>query len=178
MDAYELLMTRRSIRRYTEQEADEGTIRKILEAGMAAPTAANTRDWSFIVVTDRELLNRMADGNGRAATPLRNAAFGILVCGDLAKALPQAQAYWVIDCALAAENMTLAATALGLGSVLIGTWPQEEKVSSQRALFDLPETIIPHTIIAFGYPEDPSLLEHGREDRVIYQEDRIHFNKW
>lgn len=178
MDAYELLMTRRSIRRFKAEPVPEGVIRKILEAGMAAPTAANARDWSFLVITDRETLGKMADGNGRAAAPLRNAAFGILVCGDLDKALPQAQDYWIIDCALAAENLTLAATALGLGSVLIGTWPQAEKVAAQRDLFGLPETVIPHMIIAFGYPEDPSLLESGRTDRVIFQEDRIHFDKW
>ncbi len=178
MDAYELLMTRRSIRRFTGEPVPAEVIRKILEAGMAAPTAANTRDWSFIVVTDRERLAEMADGNGRAAAPLKNAAFGILVCGDLAKALPQARDYWIIDCALAAENLTLAATALGLGSVLIGTWPQAEKVSAQKELFGLPETVIPHTIIAFGYPEDPALLAGGRTDRTIYQEDRVHFGRW
>lgn len=174
MDALDAIMTRRSIRKYTDQPIDDATLRQILAAGMSGPTATNARDWHFLVIRDRETLNQMADANGRAATPLREAAVGILICGDLERAFPRARDYWVIDGAIAGQNMILAAHALGIGSVWLGTWPQEEKVEAQRTLFGLPDTVAPHSIIAFGYPaEDKSDLPHPD-----YEEDRVHFACW
>ena len=57
----------------------------------------------------------------RPAGPLRGADVGILICGDLERAFPRAQEYWAIDGAIAGQNMTLAAKALGIGSVRLGT---------------------------------------------------------
>ena len=150
MNAYENIMNRRSIRKYTNQPISEEDIRKILAAGMSAPSCTNARDWSFLVVQDKETLNKMADANGRPAEPLRGAALGILVLGDLERAFPRAKDYWVVDGAIAAENMILAANALGIGFVWLGTWPQMERVEGLRKLFNLPETAIPHSVIAFG----------------------------
>ena len=154
MDAYENIMNRRSIRKYTSQPISEEDTRKILAAGMAAPSCTNARDWSFLVVRDRDMLNKMADANGRPAEPLRGAALGILVLGDLERAFPRAKDYWVIDGSIAAENMILAANALGIGSVWLGTWPQMERVNGLRRLFGLPENAIPHSVLAFGYPDE------------------------
>lgn len=94
----------------------------------------------------------MAEANGAPAEPLKDAAMGILVCGDLSRSFEQAKDYWVIDCSIAAQNMTLAAQALGIGSVWLGIWPQMERVERQSRLFALPKHIIPHSILAFGYP--------------------------
>jgi nitroreductase len=126
----------------------------ILKAGMSAPSCVNARDWSFIVVTDEEMLAKMADANGRPAEPLRHAAFAVLVCGDLERAFSKAPEYWIIDASIAAENMILAATDIGIGSVWLGTYPQMERVNRQKELFGLPKTIEPHSIIAFGYPKE------------------------
>mgnify|MGYP003324832985 CR=1 FL=1 len=60
----------------------------------------------------------------------------------------------MIDCSIAAQNMTLAAEELGLGSVWLGVWPVEERVKNQAKLFNLPEKIVPHSILVFGYPDD------------------------
>lgn len=95
----------------------------------------------------------MADANGRPADPLRGAALGILVLGNLERAFKSAPDYWIIDGSIAAQNMILAAHAMGIGSVWPGTYPQMERVEAQRKLFGLPDTIIPHSIIAFGYPD-------------------------
>lgn len=84
---------------------------------MAGPNCVNARDWSFLVAQDRDTLNKMADANGHPAEPLRKAALGILVLGDLERAFSRAQDYWLVDGAIAAENMILAANALGIGSV-------------------------------------------------------------
>ena len=153
MDALENIMTRRSVRYYTDQPISDEDLETILRAGMAGPSCTNARDWSFLVTRDRETLNKMADGNGRPAEPLRRAALGILVLGDLERAFKPAPDYWIIDGSIAAQNMILAAHALGIGSVWLGTYPQMERVEQQRALFGLPDTVIPHSIIAFGYPD-------------------------
>ena len=63
---------------------------------------------------------------------------------------------------------------LGLGAVWLGTWPQMDRVEAQKKLFALPETIVPHSIIALGYPEAD--ITAPRESR--YEADRVHFNQW
>ena len=173
MDAIEAILTRTSIRKFTDQPVSDETIHTILRAGMSGPSCVNARDWSFIVVKDRNTLNKMADANGRPAEPLRGADFGVLVCGDLERAFPRAQEYWVVDGSIAAQNMILAAKALGVGSVWLGTWPQMNRVEALRALFNLPETQVPHSVIAFGYP-----AEQPAPRAPEWEEDRVHFEKW
>lgn len=167
------ILSRRSIRKYTARSLSEEDIKLLLTSAMSAPSCVNSRDWSFIVVTDRDMLCRMADSNGRPAEPLRGAAAGILVCGDLSRAFQKAPDYWIIDCAIAAENICIAAQALGIGSVWLGTWPQMERVKNQAALFSLPEHIVPHSIIALGYPDEEPTVR-----ACIYEASRVHFNQW
>ncbi len=173
MELVEGVLNRRSIRKFTDRHITDEELHTILRAGMTGPTCANTRDWSFLVVRDKEMLNRMADANGRPAEPLRHCDVGILILGDLERAFPRAKDYWVIDGAIAGQNMTLAAEGLGIGSVWLGTWPQMERVENQRELFSLPDTVIPHSILAFGYPAEEKNGEHPD-----YEESQVHFEKW
>ncbi len=173
MDAIENILSRVSVREYSDREISDTDLRTILEAGMSGPSCVNARDWSFIVVRDREMLNKMADANGRPATPLRSAKLGILICGDLERAFHGAPDYWVVDGSIAAQNMILAANALGIGSVWLGTWPQMNRVEKQAELFHLPETQIPHSIIAFGYPAGDV-----KKEKLLFEEDRVHYEKW
>ena len=173
MDAIQTILTRISTRQFTDQPISDEAVHAILEAGMSGPTAVNARPWSFIVVRDRDMLNKMVDGNGRAAEPLRRAALGVLVCGDMERAFKPAPDYWVMDGSIACQNMILAAHALGIGSVWLGTWPQENKMAAQKELFRLPEHIVPHSIIAFGYP-----AQESTKVKQLYEEDRVHFEKW
>ena len=174
MDALEAIFTRRSVRKFTDKPIEEEKLRQILEAAMSGPSCVNARDWAFVAVTEKEKLRQMAQANGRPAQPLKEAAAGILVCGDLQRAFGPAPEYWVIDGAIAAQNICLSAQAMGIGSVWLGTWPQMDRVGNQRWLFDLPETVTPHTIIALGYPAGESAAP--RESR--YEEDRVHWEKW
>ena len=80
----------------------------------------------------------------------------------------------VVALAIAAQNICLAAQELGLGAVWLGTWPQMDRVEAQKKLFALPETIVPHSIIALGYPEAD--ITAPRASR--YEADRVHFNQW
>ena len=173
MDAIQAIMSRISVRKYIDKAISDEALQTILEAGMSGPSCVNARDWSFIVVRDADTLNKMADANGRPAEPLRHAKLGILVCGDLERAFQGAPDYWVIDASIAAQNMILAAQALGIGSVWLGTWPQMNRVKAQVELFHLPETIVPHSVIAFGHPGGAA-----DKDKLIFEPDRVHYEKW
>ncbi len=174
MDAIMNMLTRKSVRKFSDKPISEDDIHTILRAGMSGPSATNARPWSFIVVRDHDRLNAMAEANGPAADPLRGAALGILVCGDLDRAYTKAPDYWKIDAAIAAQDMILAAQDLGIGSVWLGTWPQPEKVKAQTELFGLPANIVPHSIIAFGYPKEGETFP----ERDLYEADRVHFEEW
>jgi len=196
MDALENIMTRRSVRRFLDQPVSDEDLETILRAGMAGPSCVNARDWCFLVTRDPRLLEQIAAANGRAADPLKGAKLGILVMGDLERAFPPAPDYWVIDGAIAAQNMILAAHALGIGSVWLGTWPQMERVEGQRKLFGLPDTVVPHTVIAFGYADEaaereprrpPKTEGPGAPDKVpprpalekgAYEPERVHYDHW
>ncbi|MCM1488642.1 MAG: nitroreductase family protein [Firmicutes bacterium] len=172
MNIIEGIQSRRSVRRFTDTPITDDALRIILEAGMSGPSCVNSRDWSFLVTRERDILGKMADANGRPAEPLRNAALGILVLGDLERAFPPAKEYWIIDGAISAENMILAAWGLGIGSVWLGTWPQNDRMEKLRKIFSLPETTVPHSIIAFGYPDEKP------EAKGFYEENRVHIDKW
>lgn len=178
METIQAIMSRRSVRSFTDMPIPEEALQTILAAGMAGPVCVNARDWSFLVVRDKETLGKMADANGRPADPLRGAALGILVLGDLSRAFPPAKDYWIIDGAIAAQNMILAAHDLGIGSVWLGTYPQMERVEAQRELFGLPDSVIPHSLIAFGYPGEEK--DDGRPpmEKGYFEEDRIHMEQW
>ena len=173
METLKAIATRKSIRRFLDKKVSDETVHKILAAGMSGPSATNARPWAFLVVTDTTMLERMADCNGKYAGPLRGAAFAVLVCGDTELFFKLAPEFWSIDAAIAAQNMILAAHDLGVGSVWLGTYPIESYVRAQAELFHLPRTIVPHSIIAFGYPEDAVLQE-----RNLYEADRVHFECW
>ena len=182
MEALEAIMTRHCVRSFSDREVTDETIATLLKAAMAAPSSTNARDWSFIVVRDSETLNKMADANGRPANPLRKAPVGILVCGDTERSYKVAPEYWIIDCANACENLLLAAHAMGLGGVWLGTWPEMERVEGQKKLFDLPDTVIPHSVLAIGWPSREEFTDSDRpkappkppEDPA----ERIHYEKW
>lgn len=174
MDSTLNIFTRRSIRSYEARSISEPDMRRIFTAAMSGPSCADTRDWQFIVVEDRETLNKMADANGQYAEPLREAAAGILICGDLDRAFPNAPDYWIIDGAIAGQNIVLAARALGIGSVWLGTWPEMDRVAKLRELFHLPDSIIPHSIIALGYSKSTEDVT----DKNAYDESRIHRETW
>ena len=174
MDTIQNILTRRSIREFEDLCIPEEDMRIILTAAMSGPSCVNARDWQFIVVDDKETLNKMADANGKPAEPLRKAAAGVLICGDLNRAFKSAKEYWVVDGAIAGQNMVLAARALGIGTVWLGTWPQMRRVENLSELFALPESIIPHSIIAFGYSKETEDIS----DKNAYDEAHIHFGKW
>ena len=137
---------------------------------MAAPSAGNHQPWEFVVITERETLDQIADLH-RYAKMLYHAPLCICVCGDLRRVVERLPEYWVQDCSAATENVLLAAEALGLGAVWCGVYPDEELVAAVRSLLHLPCHVTPLNVVAIGYPDaDPAVRDKWREDRVHWQQ--------
>ena len=165
------LFSRRSVRAYRQQEVADDVVRDLLEAAMAAPSAVAKDPWAFVVVRNRSLLAQIAAGlpNG---TMLRDAAVGIVVCGDLQRAHDRQLSYLLQDCSAAIENLLLAASTLGLGACWLGVHPREERVQHVRRLLNLPDPVIPVAAIATGWPaETPA-------PRTRYRADAVHHEAW
>ncbi len=161
------IFARRSIRKYTDQPVSKEDIRTLLEAAMAAPSASNRKPWRFIVVTERRTLDALAEAHPYGKM-LFEAPLCISVCGDLT----EMEQFWVQDCSAATENLLLAATALGLGAVWLGVYPNQERVVAVRQILGLPETITPLNLISIGHPAEE------KEPRTQYDESRVHWEHW
>lgn len=176
MKTIEAILTRKSVRKYSDKPIEEATLQTILKAGQAGPSARNRRDWHFLVVQDPATLKKMAESHGlNVSMPLMRAKMAIVVLGDKSVS---AGDFWQVDCSIAAQNMILAAHELGIGSCWIGTFPAEERIKVHREIFHLPENIVPHSIITFGYPKDDSNFYVLKEGKPALEENKIHREKW
>jgi nitroreductase len=167
MDAMEAILSRRSIRKYSGEAISEATVLDLLKAAMSAPSAHNAQPWHFIIIDDRQTLDKIPQFHPYSAM-LREAQLAIAVCGDT-----QVQpAFWVQDCAAATENILLAAQAKGLGAVWLAVYPREERTQGLINLLGLPDNITPLSIVSLGYPGE----KKAPADR--YTEAKIHRNHW
>lgn len=146
------ILARTSIRSYQDRPVEQDKIEKLLRAGMAAPSAVDKRPWHFVVVTDKQVLQGLAEANPNAGMAA-HAPLAIVVCGDKTKALTRVPDYWVQDVAAATENILLAAHGMGLGAVWTGTYPVADRVEKVAKVINLPEHIVPFCTIVIGYPE-------------------------
>ena len=165
------IMTRTSIRQYTDEPVSKADIETMLRAGMAAPTAVNRQPWHFVVINSKEKLAELAGSNPRGGM-LKQAALAIVVCGNMDKALQgPAQGFWIQDCSAATENILLAANALGLGAVWTGLYPDENRAGEVAKILKLPQAFIPLCTIVIGHPaERPQPKDKWKPENVSYNE--------
>ena len=165
------IMTRTSIRQYTDEPVSKADIETMLRAGMAAPTAVNRQPWHFVVINSKEKLAELAGDNPRGGM-LKKAPLAIVVCGNMDKALPgQGRGFWVQDCSAATENILLAANAIGLGAVWTGLYPDVNRAGAVAKVLKLPETYIPLCTIVIGHPaEQPTPKDKWKPGNVSYNE--------
>jgi nitroreductase len=166
----ETIFQRRSIRKYTEQPVEAEKLDLLLKAAMAAPSAMNCKPWEFVVVTDPEKLSKIRK---RLIFGNRNAPAAVIVCGNPSLSLnPVARLFWVQDCSLAGENILIAASSMGLGTVWIGVYPVNEFVQVVRKIIGLPKGVTPLGNIYVGYQAEE------KQARTQYDPDRIHKNMY
>jgi len=162
-----IFSNRRSIRKFRSKSVPEETVQKIVEIGQRAPSACNLQTYSIIWVKDLEIKEKILDACW-ASKQMKNVPVVFVICADVrrlgktldylkaAHCFKQKSGYAIklmsiIDASLVAENMTLAAECLGLGSVYIGGALADKEVIS---ILKLPEGVLPLTLLCVGYPDE------------------------
>lgn len=163
------IFKRRSIRKFKQIPLSKEEINLLLKAGMAAPTARNNQEWEFVVIDNKEIMNKILEFHV-FGKPLIEAALAIAVCGDTTKQTELG--YVAQDCAAATQNILLQATMMNIGSCWVGIYPRPERVAGVTNLLGLPEHIVPITVIALGYPNDE------KPENNNFFEEKIRYNKW
>lgn len=163
----DMILTRRSIRKYNDEPVSREHQEQIARAGFAAPSARNAQPWHIVMVDDRDTLKRLADAHPYGKM-LAGAGLGIAVVGDPSIS----DAYWVQDCSAMTQNILLAAHGLGLGAVWLGCYPREDRVAEIRDILGIPESMQVLSLIAAGHPAE------SKPPRDDMKEERLHYNKW
>lgn len=170
--AYENIMTRTSVRAYTDRDISAEQMDTLLRAAMAAPTAGNKQPWRFVVIRDRKTLDFIGD-NFNSMTMMKQAPVGVVVCGNENATFDgDGREYWVQDASAATENLLLAAHSIGLGAVWCGVYPIPERVKQFSELLALPDSILPLNCIAIGYPSA------APTPKDKWHPEYIHTDKW
>lgn len=152
----ENILTRTSDRLFdAAKDVEKDKIETILRAAMAAPSGVNRQPWHFYVVTDKKILEALADSLPYCKMA-KDAGAAIVVCGDSAKFLDGVDdTLWVQDLSAASENILLASHALGLGSVWTALYPHPDRIEKVKNLLAIKDTLIPFNVIPVGYVRTP-----------------------
>jgi nitroreductase len=172
MDFHEAIVGRRAVREYTAEPVDEALIRRLIDAAVQAPSAVNQQPWRFTIVRDQALLDAVSrqakahmlatlpadQHSGHFQTLLGDAGFQIFYHAPALVLISTAldERWGVEDCALAAENLMLAAYAEGLGSCWIGFAQGFLNTPEGKAALGLSQSTWPIAPIIIGHPKAPS----------------------
>lgn len=146
MSLVDIVLSRRSIRRYEKREIPKDVLDKILEAGRQAPSAANRQPWHFIAVTDDAIKNELSKGMWNKF--LKDAPIVIVGCANTGEIL--AGKWAIVDTSIALQNMVIAAWAMGIGSCWIGDFKEEKA----KQLLSIPDKWKIIVLVTFGYPAE------------------------
>ena len=149
-----LIQKRRSIRKFKTKPVKQDKIDTLVEAALRAPSSRGLQPWEFVVVTDKDILERLSRARPHGSAFLGNAPLGIVVYAD-----PTTADTWVEDTSIAATYIQLAAESLGLGScwIQIRNRMHDDKVSAGdyvAEILHLPKGRKVEAIIAVGYPDE------------------------
>lgn len=174
-DLMEMILKRRSIRKYNGEAIPEELLEQVIEAGLASETSRNTYSWAFIVVRDKDMLAKMAHARLHSALMLEGADAAIVVLGD-----EERTDVWTEDCSIAMAHMHLMADQLGLGSCWIqgrlrecedGSMTTEEYL---RELLGFPHNMRLEAMLSLGMTDDHPRA-HTKEE---LKREKIHREKW
>ncbi len=184
MQLSEAIHSRRAVRAYTSERLEEGLVRTLIDAAIHAPSAMNRQPWSFCVIQDQEKLKRISDeakahmlrttaaglASAHFAETLGNAAFQIFYHAPTLILISATDAgqWGVIDCALAAQNLMLAATDAGLGSCWIGFAQGWLETRDAKTFLGLPEEHVPVAPIIVGHPASQPPAVPRRDPEILW----------
>jgi nitroreductase len=183
MDLYDLMMKRRSVRLFKDQEIPESMIEKLLDAAIHAPSGGNIQPLSLILVRSIEGKKKLAELAGGQPW-VRNAPLSMIFCLDFYRIKKWAEmcqtefqgeeainhffiAY--ADLMVAAQNVVILAESFGLGSVYVGSIQHE--IDEIRNFFELPLYVLPLMVLSIGYPKSiPQNIPKLKKDVIVHQE--------
>ena len=162
-----IFLRRRSIRKFSSKPVREVDVRKIVEVGQRAPTACNLQTYSVVWVKDAKPREKVLDACGVSGS-IVNAPIVFVICADVRRlskvldylgydhCLKHGYGYSIklmsiMDASFMAENMTVAAECLGLGSVFVGSALANDEVIKT---LKLPRGVLPLTLLCVGYPDE------------------------
>ena len=171
---FELLKSRRSIRKYLLKPVEQEKIQQIAFAALMSPSSKRSTPWEFIVVQDKKMLLKLSECRSHSSQMLADSPLGIIVTADSSKSN-----VWLEDASIAAIIMQLQAQDLGLGSCWIQVYDREkdEKLTSEeyiRGLFDIPDQFKILCILSIGYPNEER--KPFDTDKLITE--KIHYEKF
>ena len=173
MDMLEIMRSRRSVRRYTDEKLSDEQLKKIVSGALLAPSGHSKYPCEFIVVTNRELLEKMSHCRKSVAKMLEGAAAAIVVVADKDKSDT-----FVEDSCVAMMSMELVATSLGVGNcwIQVRNREAEDDTPSEnylRGILNFPENFACQAILSLGYPAKPPRareLDKLNFDKISYRE--------
>ena len=170
MNVSDAIRLKRAVRKFTPDALPPETILTILNAGRRAQSSKNTQPWHFIAITDRPILEALAEC-GNYASHLAGAALGVaIVHSD-----PGEKFQLMFDIGQAAAYMQLAAWELGIGSCLASIYESDKA----RTILDFPQDQTLRIAISFGFPQDKDVLvNQPQKGGRIALNDLIHWEKW
>jgi nitroreductase len=191
LTALDVIFSRRSVRAYTPQPLEDETVHSLLDAAIQAPTAIHAEPWAFVIVQDADALKQVSDRTkadllASAATHQEAHARGEATDGFLKRVMDPAfsvfydahtlivicaaarQPFAAADCWLAAENLMLAATALGLGTCVIGSAVGALNTDDIKRALGIPPSIEAIAPIVVGVPASSAATPALRgEPRIV-----------
>lgn len=170
----ELLLTRHSIRRYTDKPIEADQVKTILEAGLLAPSSKNARSFSFVAVEDPEVLSRLSECKPVYAASVKGARLAIVVCAN-----PEKSEAYIEDATVAAILMHLQAHDLGIGSCWVqvrGRYAADGEPSEDvvRDILSIPQNIMVECIMTFGYPDEQR--KPVNPEKLLWE--KVHIGTW
>ena len=165
MSTVDLILSRRSIRRYENKDIPEEVLQQILETGRQAPSAVNRQPIHFVIVNDHDILKNLCDN--LITRFVKYAPLAIVGCANTKSLLTGKWA--VVDATIAMENMVISAWSLGIGSCWIGAC-NEKKV---KELLKIPDEWKVVALLTFGYP-----AEKPKERKKKSFEEMFSFNSF
>ncbi|WP_297058040.1 nitroreductase family protein [uncultured Duncaniella sp.] len=174
MDFHELIINRRSIRKYTEDPISSDDVKLILEAALLSPTSKSARAWQLVAIEDKQTLQQLAACKPAGAVSIPRCSLAIAVAVDSTKSEA-----WIEDASVAASFMQLQAAALGLGSCwvqLYGRFTADGTPSDQfvQETLGIPEECSVLCILTFGHPDE--IRKPQDTDKLKWE--NVHIGKW
>lgn len=174
MDFHQLLIDRRSIRRYTADPISAEDVKILIEAALLSPSSKSSRAWQLMAVEDKETLLRLAECKPAGAVPLKNCPLAIVVAEDTT-----ACDAWIEDGSVAATSILYQAAALGLGACWVqlrGRFSHDGTPSEQfvQEVLGIPEQIVPLCIITVGHKDE----DRKPQNVDALKWENVHVDRW